>query len=155
MKDVAAVEFTLQHDDPNVRYAVNENGERLATFRLTEDGTWEMTADPFLEDRLKQLAVDRPLVTDLAVRVDSAEAAVADFEAALPGMIKSDSGSEPWRWRLEQARAFLTEMEGYLRSVDARAKQLAGAGDVRSRCNELLDRLRTAQTEIDQQLKGR
>jgi len=155
MEDIAAVEFSLEHKDPDVRYAVNPNSERLATFHLNEDGVWEMTPDPFLENRLKQLAADRSHVLALAVRVDSAEVAVADFEAALSQMIRSERGSDPWRWRLEQARAFLMEMEGYVKTLDARAQQLAGAGNVWARCGALLDRLRTAQTEIDQQLKGR
>jgi hypothetical protein len=155
MEDVAAVAFTLQHDDPKVRYAFSHDGQRLATFRLSEDGSWEMTADPFLVYRLKQLAADRSSVTDLVVRVDSAEVAVADFEAALPGMIHSERGTEPWRWRLEQARAFLTDMEEYVGTLDHRAQQLAGATNVWARCDTLLHRLRTAQARIDRQLEGR
>ena len=155
IEGVGALRFSLQQTSQYVRDAVSDEGQRLATFRLTDDGGWVMTPDPFLEERLQQLAKDRTAVVDLAVRVDSAEVAVADFEAALRPMIRSDRGSEPWRWRLEQARAFLTEMEGYVRSLDARAQQLAGASDVWARSEVLLDRLRTAQALIDQQLEGR
>ncbi len=153
--DVRGLQFSLEQTSPYVREAVSDDGQHLATFRLADDGRWVMTPDAFLEERLQQLAKDRGAVIDLAARVDSAEVAVSNFEAALTGMIRSDHGTEPWKWRLEQAREFLTEMESYVRSLDARAQQLAGARDVWARSTRLLERLRSARAEIDQQLTGR
>ena len=153
-QDTAAIQFALVAGGSNVRRAVSTDGLRLATFRWA-GGEWTMTPDPRLSTQLKRVARDRSQVEALMALVESAEADVSRFRRTLTQMMAADRGTDPWAWRLEQAGAFLLEMEEYVRSLRAKGVRLAGSEDVQVRTRSLLDDLAATRHRIERELISR
>ncbi len=150
-EDTVALGFSLTGNGDNVRYALDEDGARLATFQWS-DSSWTMIPDPRLAERLSRVARDRPQVIALGARVDSAEASIADFEDNLPYLLASDRGTDPWRWRLEGAGDFLLEMERYVGELGTKARKLAGAKETQFRVEAIADRVQDVRSQVTRAL---
>ena len=149
--DTASIDFRLVADGAKLRHAVNSEGDRLASFRWT-NGRWAMAPNPRLTIRLRRIAQDRPQVDALSALVDSAEIEVRRFQGTLVYFISVDRGSEPWAWRLRQARDFLSKIRDYVGALRSKGGNLAGSQAVLIRIDDLMSVVEEAEERVRREL---